>query len=114
MANEIALHLSYRPQGGAVNNTTTLGHDASRYQLTTGHNNSQVLDASCNYQMKLNADELLRKRSANGLYDLLMHQVQKAESLMQDNALLQRTIYKYENTVSEISHIYSGQGDVKE
>ena len=36
---------------------------------------------------------------------MLLQQVSKAESLMQDNALLQRTLYKYESTLSELDDV---------
>lgn len=34
-----------------------------------------------------------------------MQQVSKAESLMQDNAILQRTLYKYETTIAELDNV---------
>jgi len=35
-----------------------------------------------------------------------MQQVTRCESLMQDNALLQREIYKHENTMAEMDQIF--------
>ncbi|CDW75884.1 UNKNOWN [Stylonychia lemnae] len=58
-----------------------------------------------NYQMKRTADNLLRNGQINQLYEHLLQQVSKSESLMQDNAILQRTLHKYETTLSELDSV---------
>ena len=58
-----------------------------------------------NYQIKRNADNLLRQNHASGLHELLMEQISRSETLMQDNALMQRSLYKYETTLAELDVI---------
>ena len=62
-----------------------------------------------NYQIKRNADNLLRQNQANGLHELLMEQISRSETLMQDNALMQRSLYKYETTLAELDVILSSE-----
>ncbi len=40
------------------------------------------------------------------LYALLSEQVARTETLMQDNALLQRTVHKYESTFAELDQLF--------
>ena len=58
-----------------------------------------------NYQIKRNADNMLRQNHASGLHELLCEQITKSETLMQDNALMQRSLYKYETTLAELDVI---------
>ena len=39
------------------------------------------------------------------LHDLLLEQVNRSETLMNDNALMQRQLYKYETTLAELDVI---------
>jgi len=41
-----------------------------------------------NYQIKRNADQMLRQNHASGLHDLLLEQITRSETLMSDNALM--------------------------
>ena len=72
--------------------------------LMSGQNLSKNFHDS-NYQIKRNADNLLRQNQANGLHELLMEQISRSETLMQDNALMQRSLYKYETTLAELDVI---------
>jgi hypothetical protein len=58
-----------------------------------------------NYQIKRNADNMLRQNHCSGLHELLLDQITKSETLMQDNALMQRSLYKYETTLAELDII---------
>ena len=62
-----------------------------------------------NYQIKRNADNLLRQNHASALHELLMEQISRSETLMQDNALMQRSLYKYETTLAELDVILRGE-----
>ena len=48
---------------------------------------------------------MLRTNHASGLHDLLLEQVNRSETLMNDNALMQRQLYKYETTLAELDVI---------
>ena len=48
---------------------------------------------------------MLRQNNISGLHDTLIEQTTRAETLMNDNALLQRQLYKYETTLSELDVI---------
>lgn len=58
-----------------------------------------------NFQVRRSADQLLRTGHTNGLHDLLLEQVSRSETLMNDNALMQRQLYKYETTLAELDVI---------
>ena len=55
-----------------------------------------------NYQIKRNADQMLRQNHASGLHELVLEQVTMSETLMNDNAMMQRQLYKYETTMAEL------------
>ena len=48
---------------------------------------------------------MLRTNHTSGLHDLLLEQVNRSETLMNDNALMQRQLYKYETTLAELDVI---------
>ena len=48
---------------------------------------------------------MLRQNHSSGLHELLLDQITKTETLMQDNALMQRSLYKYETTLAELDVI---------
>ena len=48
---------------------------------------------------------MLRQNQCAGLHELLLDQITKSETLMQDNALMQRSLYKYETTLAELDII---------
>ena len=48
---------------------------------------------------------MLRSNHCSGLHELLLDQITKTETLMQDNALMQRSLYKYETTLAELDII---------
>lgn len=48
---------------------------------------------------------MLRQNHCSGLHELLLDQITKSETLMQDNALMQRSLYKYETTLAELDII---------
>lgn len=48
---------------------------------------------------------MLRQNHTSGLHELLMEQLTKSETLMGDNALMQRQLYKYETTLAELDVI---------
>ena len=48
---------------------------------------------------------MLRQNHASGLHELLLEQVTRSETLMNDNALMQRQLYKYETTLAELDVI---------
>jgi hypothetical protein len=48
---------------------------------------------------------MLRQNHCGGLHELLLDQITKSETLMQDNALMQRSLYKYETTLAELDII---------
>ena len=61
-----------------------------------------------NYQIKRSADHMLRQNHCTGLHELLLEQVTRSETLMSDNALMQRQLYKYETTLAELDVILRG------
>ena len=58
-----------------------------------------------NYQIKRGADQMLRQNHTSGLHDLVLEQITRSETLMNDNALMQRQLYKYETTLAELDVI---------
>ncbi len=68
------------------------------------------MSGTCNFQdssaIRRTADQLLSQGHAQPIYELLAQQLNKSEALMQDNALLQRSIYKYETTFAEMDNAF--------
>lgn len=48
---------------------------------------------------------MLRTNHTSGLHELLLDQITRSETLMNDNALMQRQLYKYETTLAELDVI---------
>ena len=48
---------------------------------------------------------MLRQNHASGLHELVLEQVTRSETLMNDNELMQRQLYKYETTLAELDVI---------
>ncbi len=59
-----------------------------------------------NYQIKRAADNVLSGGDPEQLYALLSDQFSRTDALMQDNALLQRAVHKYESTYAELDSIF--------
>eukprot|EP00347_Sterkiella_histriomuscorum_P016871 403351526 len=115
MANEVQLLFQYDIEKNARNNSLNTSSLNNHIQSSVKKDNNMsygnlsqapqmnLLDQ--NYQIKRSADSQLRNGQINQLYDSLMSQVCKVESLMQDNAILQRTLHKYETTLSELDTV---------
>lgn len=86
------------------------GRPADSQCPTTPCNNKPAGKSShdSNYQIKRSADHMLRQNHTSGLHDLLMEQITRSETLMGDNALMQRQLYKYETTLAELDVILRG------
>ena len=61
---------------------------ADRYSINASRQSAGGNVHDTNYQIKRHADGLLRQGQTNGLYELLLQQVTRCETLMADNALL--------------------------
>ena len=57
---------------------------------------------------------MLRQNHAQGLHELLLDQITRAETLMNDNALMQRQQYKYETTLAELDGSLRGNNSDKQ
>jgi len=51
---------------------------------------------------------MLRQNHTTGLHELILDQITRSETLMNDNALMQRQLYKYETTLAELDVILRG------
>ena len=48
---------------------------------------------------------MLRQNHASGIHELLMEQITRSETLMNENAIMTRQLYKYETTLAEFDVI---------
>lgn len=64
---------------------------------------AEKIVSESSYSVKRNADEMLRQNHTSGIYKLLCEKIQHSEILMNENAHLKRTIYKYEVSLSEVN-----------
>ena len=48
---------------------------------------------------------MLRQNHTSGIHELLMEQITHSETLMNENAIMQRQLYKYETTLAEFDVI---------
>jgi hypothetical protein len=62
---------------------------------------------------KRSADIFLKQNRVQEMHELLLQQLVRTETLMKDNALLQRTIYKYEEGLSELGKPASSNKELK-
>jgi len=67
-----------------------------------------------NYQAKRTADNCLKSGQITQMHEMLLAQISKSESLMQDHAILQRTLYKYEQTLADLDSAFrnTNSGDM--
>ena len=72
---------------------------------STGANAGGKSSHDSNYQIKRNADSMLRQNHTSGIHELLMEQITRSETLMNENAIMQRQLYKYETTLAEFDVI---------
>lgn len=62
----------------------TLRNAPQNLNSTAGKTNAH----DSNYQIKRSADNMLRQNHCSGLHELLLDQITRSETLMQDNALM--------------------------
>ena len=105
LAQEVGMLAQSQP-GNRSNSKSPLRNSASNSNLA-GQTNS-VGNESTN-QVRRNADQMLRQCHTSGLHDLALEQLSRTETLMNDNALMQRQLYKYETTLSELDVILRGE-----